>query len=673
MRLLNKNIAVGATLLGMVLAPWVVGLAQTGAPADNGYGRRVSSDDSYTNRTRALDEQHSRAEQEADRLVSLPAEKIIVLLAREPGLFLQVKKMLVRKAYQEGRVLDPKDLTDETLFRLIRQDENIRVLITNEIEDRNYVRVKPSREEIEQEWRRRSLNSGTNIETASGELKGGSQEDQYWSGQRQLRQGQPQVGAPPSNPPEIPSVPNAPTDDARRKLLQAQAQGYGNSADGLPLDVIGGMQQVSPDELARLLSSRNQALPNTSADPTGGSELTNISLSETGSTNPVGGSSSSIPSEPIPNLSATNDLPATPEARMETVPHPSVVPFRSGARSDQPALAHRPNPYADVPSLYDLYAQYMRPSPTPRRFGADVFQNGTGNTDQLPMDLPVGPDYVLGPGDGLNIDVWGSFSQRLRRSVDQEGKLALPEVGSLQVSGRTLGDVQHLVQTALRSQFRQVEADVSLSRLRTVRVYVVGDVYRPGAYDVSSLSTALNALYQAGGPTSRGSLRTLKHFRGKQLVESVDIYDLLLHGVHSGTARLQSGDTLLVPPLGSEVTVQGMVRRPGIYELNGEQNLSEILELAGGVLPSGTLRHVDVERVQAHESRSMLRLDIPENNNEPDVAKALQEFQIQDGDQVKISPILPFADKTVYLDGHVFRPGKYAYRDGMKVTDLVQT
>src|ERR1700746_1579978 len=104
-----------------------------------------------------------------------------------------------------------------------------------------------------------------------------------------------------------------------------------------------------------------------------------------------------------------------------------------------------------------------------------------------------------------------------------------------------------------------------------------------------------------------------------------------------------------------------MVRRPGIYELNGDENLSEILELAGGVLPSGTLRHVDVERVQAHESRSMLRLDIPENNNEPDVAKALQEFKIQDGDQVKISPILPFADKTVYLDGHVFRPGKYAY------------
>jgi hypothetical protein len=134
-----------------------------------------------------------------------------------------------------------------------------------------------------------------------------------------------------------------------------------------------------------------------------------------------------------------------------------------GLRNDQPVLAHSPNPYADVPSLYDLYAQYGRRLPVPVRFGADVFENGTGNSDQLPMDLPVGPDYVLGPGDGLNIDLWGSYSQRLRRSVDQEGRLALPEVGSIQVSGRTHGDVQHLVQTALRTQFRQLEADFALS------------------------------------------------------------------------------------------------------------------------------------------------------------------------------------------------------------------
>lgn len=336
-------------------------------------------------------------------------------------------------------------------------------------------------------------------------------------------------------------------------------------------------------------------------------------------------------------------------------------------------LNRRPNPYADVPSLYDLYSQYSSGPRTLDRFGMDVFRNGTGNFNQLPMDIPAGPEYVLGPGDGVSVDLWGGVSQRLRRTVDREGKLALPEVGTIQVAGRTLGDVQHLVQVALRSQFRNVEADVSLSRLRTVRVYVVGDVQYPGAYDVSSLSTPLNALYEAGGPTSGGSLRILKHYRGKQLVEDVDVYDLLLHGVRAGTQRLESGDTVLVPPLSGAVTIEGMVRRPAIYEMNGEKNLAQVLELAGGVLPSGTLRHVDVERVEAHESRTMLALDIPENNDQDSVRKALENFKIQGGDKIKISPIVAFAEKTVYLDGHVFRPGKYAYRDGMKVTDLLKS
>src|ERR1700746_3288124 len=116
-----------------------------------------------------------------------------------------------------------------------------------------------------------------------------------------------------------------------------------------------------------------------------------------------------------------------------------------------------------------------------------------------------------------------------------------------------------------------------------------------------------------------------------------------------------------------------MVRRRGIYELGKEKSLSEVLELAGGVLPTGTLRHVDVERLQAHEHSSMLRLDIPENNNEQAVNKALDDFQVQDGDKIKISPILPYADKTVYLDGHVFRPGKFAYKDGMKISDVIHS
>ena len=427
------------------------------------------------------------------------------------------------------------------------------------------------------------------------------------------------------------------------------------------------MPQLSSDQISQLISAYMGSQRGTGS----GGSLQNVDMNNRLSA-VLGGGNLAGAFNPASSLQLPmSTLPQ--QARLQSPQRPSIPPLQDGSGLDQPVLQRRANPYADVPSLYDLYSQYQRRSPALTRFGNEVFENGTGNFDQLPMDLPVGPDYVIGPGDGLNVDLWGSFSQRLRRVVDREGRLALPEVGAVQVSGRTLGDVQHLVQTALRSQFREVEADVSLSRLRTIRVYVVGDVRRAGAYDVSSLSTPLNALYQAGGPTTRGSMRMLRHFRGKQLVENVDVYDLLLHGVQTGMERLESGDTILVPPIGTEVTIEGMVRRPAIYELNGEKNLAEVLQLAGGVLPSGTLRHVDVERVEAHQSRSMLRVDMPENNNQDSVTQVLENFNVQDGDKIRISPILPFADKTVYLDGHVFRPGKYAYREGMKVTDLVKS
>jgi protein involved in polysaccharide export with SLBB domain len=136
----------------------------------------------------------------------------------------------------------------------------------------------------------------------------------------------------------------------------------------------------------------------------------------------------------------------------------------------------------------------------------------------------------------------------------------------VEVSGRTLGEVQQLVQRTLATQYRDTSTDVSVSRLRTVRVYVVGEVGEPGAYDISSLSTPLNALVAAGGVTSRGSLRSLKHYRGRQLVEQVDAYDLLLRGVTPEAKKLENGDTLMVPPLGGQVTITGMVRRPAIYE-----------------------------------------------------------------------------------------------------------
>ncbi|TAM84190.1 MAG: hypothetical protein EPN47_02415 [Acidobacteria bacterium] len=342
--------------------------------------------------------------------------------------------------------------------------------------------------------------------------------------------------------------------------------------------------------------------------------------------------------------------------------------------SPRPQVVHRANPYSNIPSLYDLYEQVSPHSPKLERFGLDVFQNTPAeDTGELPMDLPAGPSYVVGPGDGLTINLWGSVASRIYRVVDREGRVSLPEVGPLMVSGETMDAVQQRVQQALRTQFRDVSADVSLVRLRAVRVYVVGEVKYPGAYDISSLSTPLNALIAAGGPAKEGSLRMVKHYRGKELVQNVDLYDLLLHGVRSDLERLENGDTILVPPVGPEVTVEGTVRRPAIYELNGEETLAQVLQLAGGILPTAALRHIEVQRVEAHEKRTMLSLNIQNPKGSAEINQQLESFTIHDGDIIRIFPIAPYNTDTVYLEGHVLRPGRYSYHSGMRLSDLISS
>src|SRR2546426_801921 len=660
---------------------------------------RTHQSGSYNGRTHAIDEANSRAAQEAEQMVSLSADKIIAILRNEPGLLLEVKKMLVKKAYEQGRILDPDDLTDEALFQLLREDHNVCVLATREIESRSYVRAKPTQEEIE---RRRELDArfgvvrtGTTAATPprtdeKAGQPGVGQEDAYW----QKHDGDIEPHAIPEQGERtnqtVPSTPSAPrpippADNPVRQLDMASLPQNQDVYDGMGFDPGAAMDsslmtRITPDQLPGFLNASSssasdiamlggatavQGRPGASQMPGYGSSVR--------STTP--GMRSAITGQRFvsgPDFSRGASK-LNLQARLEKPRRQGQVSSAADMNLDRPQIRHRADPYANIPSLYDLYLQVSQRPAVLEHFGENIFRNGIGNSDRLPMDLPAGPDYVLGPGDGVSIDIWGGVAQRLQRVVDPSGRLALPEVGTVNVSGRTLGDVQRLVQAALRTQFHEVEADVSLARIRSVRVYVVGEVENPGPYDISSLSTTLNALYAAGGPTSRGSLRHLRLYRGKNLVQEVDAYDLLLHGVHNDLARIQSGDTIQVPPVGSAVTVEGMVRHPAIYELANEKSLAETLELAGGVLPSGTFRHIEVERVVAHQNHTMMQIDMPESNDEQAVNKALDDFKVQDGDKIRISPILPYSEKTVYLDGHVFHPGKYAYRDGMKLTDLLHS
>ena len=329
--------------------------------------------------------------------------------------------------------------------------------------------------------------------------------------------------------------------------------------------------------------------------------------------------------------------------------NPARIAARDGraatphAVASLPGVLHRPAPY-NLLSLRDLYTQLPEQNGQLKRFGSDVFLHRSAfSTSPLATgsransaDVPSGPDYVVGPGDGLTVDMWGSITQSQTHEVDRDGKLLLPEAGAVQVAGLTLERTQDVVGSALRRQYRDVQVAVTLARLRSIRIYVVGDVQRPGAYDISSLSTPLNALYAAGGPTAVGSLRVLRHYRGRQLVGEIDLYDFLLHGVQS-EERLQAGDTLLVPPAGPQITVYGAVKRPAIYELKSETTLAGVLEDAGGATVSAELGQIVIDRIDANRQRETVSLELPAASNADTTRAAVATFIVNDGDRIACS------------------------------------
>lgn len=348
--------------------------------------------------------------------------------------------------------------------------------------------------------------------------------------------------------------------------------------------------------------------------------------------------------------------------------------------TDAPKVLRETTPY-NLQSMRDLYTQIPEQASPLKRFGSEVFLDrdssaiprGSSSSD-TPLDVPVGPDYVVGPGDALIINLWGGMTQSLNRVIDRDGHILLPDAGSLQIGGLPLDQAESMIRRALTQQYRGAQVSVTVSRLRSVRVYVVGDVQRPGGYDLSSLATPLSALYAAGGPTAVGSLRVARHYRGDHLVEDVDLYDFLLHGVRKGSARFEGGDTLMVPPAGAQVAISGAVRRPAIYELkSGESTLSSLIDDAGGVTAEAALSHITIERIDANRKRETVTLDLPKGEAPDSDRVAINAFQVKDGDRIRIAPILPYSERAIYLQGHVSRPGRLPYTDGMHLSEVLHS
>jgi polysaccharide export outer membrane protein len=302
----------------------------------------------------------------------------------------------------------------------------------------------------------------------------------------------------------------------------------------------------------------------------------------------------------------------------------------------------------------------------------------------LVMDVPVGPDYVLGPDDTLALHIWNVPDPNLNKSfispVERDGTIFLPQVGSIPVAGTTFSQATRLIHGRLSSHLKRFELHVSMARLRTIKVYVVGEVIRPGAYEVSSLATVSHALYAACGPAKSGSLRSIRLVRNGQTMQELDFYQFLLKGDRTQDLRLQSGDTVLVPPIGAAAAIGGQVKRPAIYELKDRTTLTGLIDIAGGLKATAGLRKCQIFRVEPGKQRVVIDADLGSLLERPMPVKedgqrakpdSIEDPIIQDGDFVRIASLPSQVENAVSLIGAVRDSGLYEFHPGMRLKDLL--
>jgi polysaccharide biosynthesis/export protein len=338
-------------------------------------------------------------------------------------------------------------------------------------------------------------------------------------------------------------------------------------------------------------------------------------------------------------------------------------------RQPDPALAQQPPGPAQQPPTMTPQLRQAIPPQQLRQFGYDLFRTMPSSFGPT-SDAPVGPDYILGPGDTLQAYMWGMVDNVLTLPVNQRGEIFLPKVGTFPVRGMALGDARRLIQEQLSRQFSGFRLSLSLSELRSVQAYVVGEVARPGVYTISSLSAVTNTLFASGGPTKLGSLRNISLIRHNRTIGTLDLYDFLLKGDRSRDFRVESGDTIFIPSIGPVVAITGNVKRPAIFELKGTTRVHDVLQhMAGGVTPTGYLQRVQIERVQAHQERIVLDLDLSTVYRGGD---AKSNIQLEEGDIIKIFPIDTKVYNAVNVEGFVLRPGPYELKKGMRLSELLR-
>ena len=298
-------------------------------------------------------------------------------------------------------------------------------------------------------------------------------------------------------------------------------------------------------------------------------------------------------------------------------------------------------------------------------FGHDLFDPRMEPEKPLMGDsYPVSDAYVIGPGDEIIVKLWGRLEGTHRMQVDRDGKIFFPKLGPMYVAGKTFGELKTYIRKKVGA-IAEVRADILLGELKGFPVSVVGEVKAPGMYQVSSFHTVLQAITMAGGIKDIGTLRRIQIKRGGETVTDVDIYDFLLKGDITHDIRLHTGDAIFVPVAGPLVAVVGEVRRQAIYELKQEKSIGDVLAMAGGLSPSAYKRRVQVERLEGNVARTVVDLNLEE------IEKSLSSFSLQDGDILRILPVLEEEENVVQVEGNVQRPGKYEWKPGLTVGSLI--
>lgn len=298
-------------------------------------------------------------------------------------------------------------------------------------------------------------------------------------------------------------------------------------------------------------------------------------------------------------------------------------------------------------------------------FGASLFAGDVPSTFAPVDDIPVAPDYVIGPGDELRLQVWGQVNQEGSFVVDRTGAISVPQMGTVHVSGQRYDQLSDFLKAQFGRVYRNFNLNVNMGQLRSIQVFIVGQARRPGSYTISSLSTLLNALFASGGPMPQGSVRDIQVKRGAETIVHFDLYDLLLHGDKSKDIVLSPGDVIFSPAVGPQVALLGSVNNAAIYELKKDPasatTVSDLLELAGGRTSSAAGTQVRLERIVNHQVLSILDVDLGST------AGAV----LQGGDMVSVTSIVDHFKDAVTLRGNVANPGRYVWHTGMRVSDLI--